>query len=99
MKKPSQLAYEREQMRARPAAVITELAALDYALTGIEPSYKPPGTVNCPAASGAVNGGREPRNSGGVTRFLPEGFRQTSRRKLVQRIECGRSPRVDKTYR
>jgi len=34
-KKRNQLAYEREQMRARLAAVTTELAALDYALTVI----------------------------------------------------------------
>jgi hypothetical protein len=41
-KKRNQLAYEGEQMRTRLAAVVTELAALDYALTVIEPGYKPP---------------------------------------------------------
>jgi hypothetical protein len=47
-KKRNQLAYEREQIRATPAAVMTELAALDYALTVIEPSYKPPRRATAP---------------------------------------------------
>lgn len=47
-KKRNQLAYEPEQMRARLAAVVTELAALDYALTVIEPGYKPPKNATAP---------------------------------------------------
>jgi hypothetical protein len=35
-------------MRARLAAVVTELAALDYALTVIEPGYKPPKNATAP---------------------------------------------------
>jgi hypothetical protein len=47
-KKRNQFAYEGEQMRARLAAVVTELAALDYALTVIEPDYKPPKKATAP---------------------------------------------------
>jgi hypothetical protein len=47
-KKRNQLAYEAEQMRARLAVVGTELAALDYALTIIEPEYKPPRNATAP---------------------------------------------------
>jgi hypothetical protein len=47
-KRRNQLAYEGEQMRARLAAVVTELAALDYALTVIEPDYKPPKKATAP---------------------------------------------------
>ena len=41
-KKRNQLAYEGEQMRAHLAAVVTELAALDHALSVIDPGYKAP---------------------------------------------------------
>ena len=47
-KKRNQLAYEGEQIRARLAAVATELAAIDYALTVIEPGYRPPRKATAP---------------------------------------------------
>jgi hypothetical protein len=47
-KKRNQLAYEGEQLRARLAAVVTELAALDYALAVIDSGYRPPKNATAP---------------------------------------------------
>jgi hypothetical protein len=56
-KKRNQLAYEAEQMRARLAVVGTELAALDYALTIIEPNYKPPRNATAPRRAALLPAG------------------------------------------
>jgi hypothetical protein len=56
-KKRNQLAYEHEQMRARLAVVVTELAALDYALTVIDPAYKPPKKATAPRRAALLPAG------------------------------------------
>jgi len=41
-RKRNALAYEREQLQARVRTVEEELRALDFAITVVEPSWKPP---------------------------------------------------------
>jgi hypothetical protein len=81
-KKRNQLAYEREQMRARLATVISELAALDYALTVIEPGYKPPKKATAPRRPALLPAGGIAR---GCRKLLPAhpGIDTTSFAKLV----------------
>jgi hypothetical protein len=56
-RKRNQLAYERKQIRARLAALVTELAAIDYALTVVNPDYKPPKKATAPRRSPTLPAG------------------------------------------
>jgi hypothetical protein len=60
-RKRNALAFEREQLQARARALEEELRGLDYAITIVDPSWKPPKRASRSAALSAYQRARSPQ--------------------------------------